>query len=111
MLRDYMGKIRSCLDDNPNVNAYSLETFYCTLKCLCQGIPASEITHVMVDRFSTIYNFVKNETKISSSMVDRKKLVSELSDFILPFRKYLPSNEVSKAIIIHFDNLLWLFLN
>lgn len=108
MLQDYMGKIRNCLDDNPNINAYPLETFYCALKCLSQGIPASEITHVTIDRFSTIYNFIKNETKIQSTLVDRKKLVSELSDFILPFRKYLVLNDVNKAIMIHFDNMEFL---
>lgn len=104
MLQDYMGKIRNCLDDNPNINAYPLETFYCALKCLSEGIPVAEITHVTVDRFSTIYNFIKNETKIQSSLVDRKKLVSELSDFILPFRKYLVVNDVNKGIMNHFDD-------
>ena len=34
---------------------------------------------------------------------NRKKLVSELSDFLLPFRKYINTDEVSKVIIKHFD--------
>ena len=34
---------------------------------------------------------------------NRKKLVSQLADFLLPFRKYINTDEVSKVIIKHFD--------
>ena len=34
MLRDYIGKIRDCLDESNHLIPYPIETFYCSLKCL-----------------------------------------------------------------------------
>ena len=104
MLRDYIGKIRACLDESNSLIPYPIETFYCSLKSLSQSIPSSEITHMTIERFSIIYNFLKNEIKTGGSLENRKKLVSELSDFLLSFRKHVRNEDVSKAIIRHFDD-------